>query len=329
MNAIYKHLIFIIILLFISTVSFSQTKSTPKSGEGVDAFLLRNNRSPKKYKAAFFEINKGKFGKNKNLLKGVTYTIPPVKNSLPEKITEPLFGPDLKEVKIKSDVLNNACFYIVSGHGGPDPGAIGKLNGHELHEDEYAYDIALRLARNLMEKGAKVHIIIQDSQDGIRDGKYLSPSKRETCMGKAIPLNQTQRLLQRSDKINSLYKEDRTKYDYCRAIFLHIDSRSKKKQMDVFFYHQKENNTSKRLAETIRNTLKNKYNKHQPGRGFNGTVNTRNLLVLNKTKVTSVFIELGNIQNSNDQRRFVLSDNRQALANWITEGFEKDYKKNK
>ena len=29
-----------------------------------------------------------------------------------------------------------------------------------------------------------------DAKDGIRDDRYLSNSKRETCMGDAIPLNQ-------------------------------------------------------------------------------------------------------------------------------------------
>ena len=54
-------------------------------------------------------------------------------------------------------------------------------------------------------------------------------------MGDPIPLNQVQRLQQRCDKINALYRKDRKNYSYCRAIFIHIDSRSKGKQTDVFF----------------------------------------------------------------------------------------------
>lgn len=107
----------------------------------------------------------------------------------------------------------------MSGHGGPDPGAIGRIGKIELHEDEYAYDVALRLARNLMQEGAEVRIIIQDAKDGIRDDKYLSNSKRETCMGAPIPLNQVARLRQRCAKINEFYKKDRKNYKYCRAIF--------------------------------------------------------------------------------------------------------------
>ena len=91
-------------------------------------------------------------------------------------------------------------------------------------------DVALRLARNLMQEGAEVRIIIQDAKDGIRDDKYLSNSKRETCMGAPIPLNQVARLRQRCAKINEFYKKDRKNYKYCRAIFLHVDSRSKSHQ---------------------------------------------------------------------------------------------------
>ena len=42
----------------------------------------------------------------------------------------------------------------------------------DRHEDEYAYDVALRLARNLMQEGAEVRIIIQDAKDGIREDVY-------------------------------------------------------------------------------------------------------------------------------------------------------------
>ena len=225
--------------------------------------------------------------------------------------------------------LKGACFYVVSGHGGPDPGAIGRIGNVELHEDEYAYDVALRLARNLMEEGAKVYIIIQDAKDGIRDDRYLNNSKRETCMGDAIPLNQVARLRQRCNKINELYKKDRRNYTYCRSIFLHVDSRSKGHQTDVFFYHAPNSANSKRLATTMKNTFESKYDKHQPNRGFTGTVGPRNLYVLANSTPAGVFVELGNIQNTFDQRRFVINSNRQALAKWMMEGFITDYKKSK
>ena len=367
-NVVMKNKLYILlflVFLFSGTTLWAQQKATPKAGEGISSFLLRHNRSPKKYYDDFIELNKQKLGKNNVLKVGMTYVIPPVKKSTTASakttsakntgarntasesagtkqpsskakstkigitINEPLFGKQLANVKITSNRLAGACFYVVSGHGGPDPGAIGKVGRYELHEDEYAYDIALRLARNLMQEGAEVHIIIQDAKDGIRDDSYLSNSKRETCMGDAIPLNQVQRLQQRCDKINALYRKDRKNHSYCRAIFIHVDSRSKGKQTDVFFYYSNKKGDSKRLANNMKDTFESKYGKHQPNRGFSGTVSGRNLYVLSHTTPASVFVELGNIQNAFDQRRLVINSNRQALAKWLMEGFLKDYKEKK
>ena len=237
---------------------------------------------------------------------------------------EPLFGKALATYTISSRELAGATFYLVGGHGGPDPGAIGTYQGHKLHEDEYAYDIVLRLGRELMMRGAKVHFIIQDKKDGIRSGAILKNSKRETCMGKEIPLDQTARLRQRAQMIDQLAKKDKSAYK--RAIFVHIDSRSQGKQTDVFFYHAPGSKQGKRLAERMRNTLASKYKRHQPGRGFNGTVSERGLYVLRNTQPVGVYLELGNIRNSRDQQRLVLESNRQALAKWIAEAIVADYK---
>jgi N-acetylmuramoyl-L-alanine amidase len=237
---------------------------------------------------------------------------------------EPLFGKALATYPITSRELSGACFYLVCGHGGPDPGAIGTYNGYKLHEDEYAYDIVLRLGRELLMRGAKVHFVIQDKKDGIRNEKVLKNSKRETCMGQAIPLDQMARLRQRSYKIDHLYKKDKSNYK--RAIFVHVDSRSQGKQTDVYFYHAPGSKQGKRLADRMRSTLAAKYKKHQPGRGFNGTVSERNLYVLRNTQPAGVYLELGNIRNSRDQQRLVLENNRQALAKWIAEAVVADYK---
>ena len=237
---------------------------------------------------------------------------------------EPLFGKALATYPVTSRELAGATFYLVGGHGGPDPGAIGTYQGHKLHEDEYAYDIVLRLGRELMMRGAKVHFIIQDKKDGIRSGQVLNNRKTETCMGKSIPLDQNARLRQRAQQIDQLYRKDQSAYK--RAIFVHIDSRSQSKQTDVYFYHAPGSKQGKRLAERLRNTLSAKYKKHQPGRGFRGTVSERNLYVLRNTQAAGVYLELGNIRNPRDQQRLVLENNRQALAKWIAEGIVADYR---
>lgn len=112
---------------------------------------------------------------------GVKYTLPPLASAPQKKNYQPLFGKSLASYKVTSSDLKGACFYLVSGHGGPDPGAIGKMGSHELHEDEYAYDIMLRLARNLLTRGAKVHIIIK-----MQRTEYVTSNSSITANGKLV-----------------------------------------------------------------------------------------------------------------------------------------------
>ncbi len=302
--------------------SSQDRKATPNPGEGLRSFLVRNNLPAEKYKQKFIELNKGQLGKNNSLLRGVSYILPNEKSKL---IKEPLFGEKYKTFKQKSTDLAGAVFYLVSGHGGPDPGAIGYYNGKTLHEDEYAYDVNLRLARNLLENGAKVYILIQDKKDGIRDDAILATSKRETCMGHKIPLSQLKRLKQRTNLVNKLYQKDK-KATYKRCIVLHVDSRSKGKCLDVFFYHHPNSSKGKRLTDNLSAIFTEKYGEHQPNRGYDGVVKSRELYIVRKSIPPVAYVELGNIQNNRDQQRFVKSDNRQALANWLYEGILRDFK---
>lgn len=340
---------FLLFTIFFATLSIYGQKKSPKdkprNGEGIYLFLKRNGYKGSAAYKEFIKLNKKKLKGKEELRLGIYYLLPvecksdssSVDKKKKESAAYPvgtvrtikLFGESNKKVKVSSNKLSGCCFYVVSGHGGPDPGAIGYAGKHELHEDEYAYDVALRLARRLMEEGAEVRIIIQDAKDGIRDDAYLQNSKRETCMGKEIPLNQVKRLKQRCDKINSLYAEDKKSFDYCRAIFLHVDSRSKGTQTDVFFYYPEGRQQSRQLAEAMVSKFESKYSLHQPNRGFSGTVGSRSLYVLRNASPEAVFVELGNIRNSLDQRRLVVYSNRQALGNWLAEGFIDDFKRTK
>jgi N-acetylmuramoyl-L-alanine amidase len=342
-----KHIFLFIFFGLFTTFAFSQEKDTAQKGEGIHAFLRRNNRTEAKHYEEFIRLNKDKLGSSNTLVLGASYILPPhttatnpavntnttantnsttTANRQTKTGTNPLFGEKYKNYEIKDNSLAGACFFLVSGHGGPDPGAVAKVNGRELHEDEYAYDIVLRLARNLLQHGATVHIIIQDPKDGIRDGIYLNNSKNETCLGEKIPLSQVARLKQQTNAINRL--SYRAKEKYQRAIFIHLDSRSKKTQLDVFFYYQntKQNkDRSLKLAETMRRTFRDQYQRVNPNRGFSGTVSTRPLYVMNNTTPVSIFAELANMQNPRDQERYMLENNRQALANWLCAGFIRDY----
>ncbi|GAA4470903.1 N-acetylmuramoyl-L-alanine amidase [Nibrella saemangeumensis] len=262
----------------------------------------------------------------KPVRKAVRPMTPARKPAGPEMLTVPMFGPGNARVAVKSNQLRGAVYYLSPGHGGPDPGAVGQYGRFALAEDEYAYDVTLRLARTLMEHGARVYMMVQDRNDGIREDAVLLMDKDEvTYPNLRIPLNQTARLRQRVQAVNRLHAQHRKAYQ--RLLIIHVDSRSKNQNIDVFFYHHEKSAAGKKLAKNLQRTFTSRYQRNQPGRGYVGSVSTRgSLYEVRNSHPSSVFIELGNIRSEKDQRRFVIADNRQALANWICQGVIQDFK---
>jgi N-acetylmuramoyl-L-alanine amidase len=112
-------------------------------------------------------------------------------------------------------------------------------------------------------------------------------------------------------------------------IAIHVDSRHRTENIDIFFYHDKRSDTGKKACITLRNTIEAKYREHQPNRGYKGTVSPRGLYVIRNTWPTAIFIELGNMHHQRDVQRLIISNNRQAVANWLTLGLKKDFAANK
>lgn len=243
----------------------------------------------------------------------------------PYKANYDIFGDKYQEVEVTDELLKDKVYYLISGHGGPDPGAIGKYYNKEISEDEYAYDVTLRLARNLISHGAIVYVIIRDPNDGIRDSEVLEIDDDEVCYpNEKIPLNQLTRLKQRTEVVNKLYFENKKKGYEQRTIVIHVDSRHFVRKIDLFFYHFPGSKSSEKLANTMLNTVKDKYAEHQKNRAYSGVIKDRNLYVIREILTPLVYIELGNITNDFDQKRLVLENNRQALANWFCDGLLKE-----
>ncbi len=334
---------FILVLLGIRSYSQNYQTFEAKKGDGIYAVLKQNGFTKSEYFNSFVELNKSKLGKDNTLIIGQVYRLPlktdtvsvagktnvsniPLADKAPKKVVQEIFGKSYREITIKSRELSGAIYFLESGHGGPDPGAMGNLEGHILCEDEYAYDVTLRLARNLTECGATVYMIIRDANDGIRDEQFLAPDKDEVCYPNLeIPLSQLSRLRQSTAAVNQLHRQNKGKFQ--RLVVIHVDSRNINENIDVFFYHDKGSVTGQHLANTLKQTFEQKYAEHQPNRGYSGSVSERNLYVMKNSVVPSVFIELGNINHVRDQKRIIIPDNRQAVANWLRDGLIEDYKK--
>ncbi len=319
----------------------AQSLVTAKKGDGILSLLRKQGVNPYEVYDEFIAMNSENIRDSVHLYEGRTYKIPEKnintksavtqneeiesENLMYVKGTYPIFGKKYEKVKAKSAKLKNAVYYLVSGHGGPDPGAMAKYNGKDLAEDEYAYDITLRLAKELISHGALVYVIIRDPNDGIRDERILKIDHDEVAYkNKKIPLNQGRRLKQRVDVINELHRKNRGKFQ--RLIVTHVDSRSVGQNIDVFFYHHEKSKNGKKLAESVHKTFQKKYKKYQPNRTYTGTFEDRtNLYLVKRTDPAMTFIEIGNIRNKKDQKRILVPDNRQALAKWISEGIILDF----
>lgn len=319
-------------------------RAVAKPGDGTHTLLRRYGLSPNQHLRQFQQLNRANLGPGNTLVVGRTYLLPKLSparaknpslakaaSAAPATRTTPLpyatlFGSRYGNVQVRDRALRGAVYYLSSGHGGPDPGAIGKYGSFKLAEDEYAYDVTVRLARVLMEHGATVYVMVQDPNDGIRNENVLPMDYDEVHYPqRPIPLSQVQRLRQRIAQVNTLHA--RHKGAYQRLLALHVDSRSEGQNIDVFFYHHANNASGLRLAKNIHKVFTARYKRAQPNRPYSGNVSVRNTLFeVRNSRAPAVFMELGNIRNQKDQRRFVVADNRQALANWIAEGLMADYR---
>ncbi len=304
-------------------------------GDGILSLLRKQGANPYDIYDEFVALNSHNLRDSIHLFEGRAYKVPVKLKSDVQKVTTEtksvkgltyeIFGKKYAEVTSQSNKLQGVVYYLISGHGGPDPGAMTTHLNTAISEDEYAYDVTLRLARELIAHGATVYVIVRDPDDGIRDERILAMDRDEVVYPNLeIPLNQVARLKQRVDAVNELYKQNKGKYQ--RLIVTHVDSRSKGQNIDVFFYHHEKSTNGKRLAESIHKTFEAKYKKYQPNRTYSGTFEDRtSLYLVRKTHPPMTFIEIGNITNIQDQRRILDPENRQALAKWISEGAILDY----
>ena len=305
--------------LFTSECSAQDTVDYPERGEGIFQLLKRNGiPASQAVLAEFREMNAEKLINGSELRRDVAYSLPVSVNTM----TVPILGPDNEKVTIESDELKGVVYYIISGHGGRDPGATGKRNGKYIYEDEYAYDISLRLGRNLIKQGATVYFLTRDD-DGIRDDEFLPADHDEKHLGgEYVGSSSSSRVKTRVKKINQLHrKHSGARLE--RVIELHVDAHAVSKQIDIDFYYNSA--SGKQLAQTLRRSLEKQYKQVRPDRGYNGRITRKtSWYTLREAIPVTTYIELGNIHHRGDQLRIIQWDNRQLIADWLALGFLED-----
>lgn len=238
------------------------------------------------------------------------------------------FGNLLDKRPQKSTLLSGYTFVLDPGHGGLDPGAIVKSsdgNGDTLFitEDEYVYDIALRMVPLLREHGAQVELTILAPNHLIRDTtpatKTLINEKNEVYNDMAFNKEDTVQnwvtggntgLLKRVQVAEKLF----AKYPKNKTIFLsiHADNSPNSPMGTGLFYQStpKEDSIGKAFAEKL-----------LPFVGSNGYVKSSDLAVLRNNSAThKLLIEIRNVSFQEHSWALRFANTRQGDALKIVRG---------
>ena len=168
--------------------------------------------------------------------------------------------------------ITDKVIFIDPGHGGRDPGAVGKQG---KNEDQINLDIALRLKR-LVEEGGGIAILTRDGDYGL-----YSPDARNK---KREDLANRKRIADESDShIN---------------IIIHLNSFHQPQYYGAQTFYYKYSEESKKLAEIIQEELKrvlDKNNKRQPEA-------RTDLYLLKDNKAPTVLVECGFLSNPREER---------------------------
>ncbi len=144
-------------MLFVAIIASGQNSYisvTAEKGDGIYSLLRKQGVNPYEAFDDFVAVNMNNLRDSIHLYEGRNYKIPgipidtvPLVDSNQNPVSEikntegrsfPIFGKGYETVLPKSDKLKGAVYYLVSGHGGPDPGAMAVHGDKKISEDEYA-----------------------------------------------------------------------------------------------------------------------------------------------------------------------------------------------
>ncbi|MBO4896963.1 MAG: N-acetylmuramoyl-L-alanine amidase [Clostridia bacterium] len=198
---------------------------------------------------------------------------------------------------VNNSNINNVVV-IDPGHGGSDPGAIGRFHGEELWESECTLDISLRLQKKLEDNGIKT---------------YMTRTEDE-FVG----------LVERANYANEINS----------ALFtcVHINAAAIEGAhgSEVYYYtgptdeetKEKYGVTSKEYAKYVQDAIL----KHA-GRYDRGTSDGSRFVVMHRTIMPAVLVECAFITNEEEYNLLKTDDFRQKLAEGIAEGVMETLKK--
>ncbi|MBA1336368.1 MAG: N-acetylmuramoyl-L-alanine amidase [Firmicutes bacterium] len=168
--------------------------------------------------------------------------------------------------------ITNKVIYIDAGHGGRDPGAVGKSG---KNEDQINLDIALKLKR-LVENGGGIAILTRDGDYGLYSPD--APNKKREDL----------------ENRRSLAEESQSQIN----VIIHLNSFPQSRYYGAQTFYFKDSEESKKLASIVQEELRmvlDKNNTRQPKPDSD-------LYLLKTSKVPTVLVECGFLSNAQEER---------------------------
>lgn len=181
--------------------------------------------------------------------------------------------------------VTNKVIVLDPGHGGHDPGAIGKTG---IKEKDINLDIVLKL-QGLLEQSGCITQLTRAVDESIHDKDFAAGKKR-------------------SDLKNRKKIADTSQAN--AFISIHLNSFPQSKYKGVQAFYPKESEGAKKLAVSIQNELKTtlsiKDNRE--------ALAIKDIYILKNTKVPSVIVECGFLSNPEEEARLTSEKYRGKIA---------------
>lgn len=275
-----------------------------QQGDGIFSMLRKQGLDPVKYYEAFILLNKDDIKDGSMLHVGREYKIPKTDDSYKNKgvrllvnqsSEEPIFDAELGKMSHKNSTLKDAVYYIIA-------------EDSAMNRNQFVADIAKNLAAELLEQGASVFIMGDET---------VKTESLDTSLTKV------DRLGNYIEVINRRYLQNQGKYQ--RLLVIRANSLETRGNLEVSVFHHEKSEQGQRFAQNLQNVFKQHSIANRSSKDIK-IFDDKNTLYLARNTLPAVsLITIDSDKKVAAKEGIPVRSDKRAFASWITNGILKDY----